>query len=281
MSTASAPKEGRAGLLEGRVALVTGAAAGIGLAISRRLAREGAAVVLADLDASALESAVTSIHDELAGQALGVTADVRSPADTDAIVAAAEEGFGGLDIVVNNAGLVRGGAVHEMSDEDWDIVLDVILRGSFNVVRSAARLLLRAPGETIAHNRKVITISSVAGVYGGSTVNYSAAKAGQLGLTKGLAREWAAQHINVNAIAPGRIVGTRIGQPARTEEGSAPPSFPIPEPEIPIGRKGRPEDVAALVAFLASADSDYLTGEVIELHGGLEVMPRPPQTPTT
>lgn len=258
--------------LERRVALVTGAAAGIGLAIARRLACEGAAVVLADVDDRRLQEAVDSIRRE-GGRAHGVLADVRRPADTDAMVAAAADTFGGLDILVNNAGIVRGGLIQQLTDEDWDLVLDVILRGSFNAVRSAAPLLLRAPDAPAPYNRKVISISSVAGVHGGTTVNYSAAKAGQIGLTKALAREWAPQRINVNAIAPGRIAGTLIGQPADGEQ--APPSFPTPEPDIPIGRTGRPEDIAATVAFLAGPGSDFLTGEVIEVHGGLEVMPRP------
>jgi NAD(P)-dependent dehydrogenase (short-subunit alcohol dehydrogenase family) len=243
--------------LSGRVAIVTGAARGIGAAVAARLAEAGAAVVAADVDATALEASVTALR----ATGLSVTAaafDVRHPSATDAMVAVARDTYGGLDILVPNAGVVSGGATHELTDEQWDLVLDVSLRGTFNAVRSASPLL-RAAAQ---HHRKVVIVSSVAGIHGGSTVNYSAAKAGQIGLMRALAREWAPLGVNVNAVAPGRILGTGLG-----------PSTPMP---VPIGRQGRPEDVADLVAFLAGPQSDFLTGEVVELHGGLTVMPSAP-----
>jgi 3-oxoacyl-[acyl-carrier protein] reductase len=251
--------------------LVTGAAHGIGLAIAGRLAAEGAAVAVNDVDAPAVSEAVHGIV-AAGGRAVGAIADVRRPSETDAMMAACEREFGGLDVIVNNAGVVRAAPTDQMTDEQWDFVLDVILRGTFNVCRSGARLLLHPEPDSISYHRKVVNISSVAGVHGGSGgVNYSAAKAGVIGLTKALAREWAAQRINVNAIAPGRIAGTLIGVP-RDEEGRPlpDPRPDRPQPEVPIGRVGNAEDIAGLAAYLASPESDFMTGQVLEIHGGLE-----------
>jgi 3-oxoacyl-[acyl-carrier protein] reductase len=252
--------------LEGRVALVTGAGRGIGKAIAARLAADGAAVVINDLD----ETAAREASSEIPGSTVAV-GSVADSAVTDEMVAIAERAFGTLDIVVNNAGLTRDSTLHRMTDETWDLVLDVVLRGSFYVCRSAARLLRR---KDAAHNRKVVNVSSVNGVYGVAfNANYSSAKAGVIGLTKSLAREWAPLGINVNAVAPG-FVETRLT--AARKEGDA---FGIPpevlgqiHAQIPIGRAGQPEDVAGLVAWLSSPDSDYVTGQVVEIHGGLEIV---------
>jgi len=241
---------------------------------AQRLAGEGAAVVVNDIDGEGAREAVVAIA-SAGGRAVASAGDVRNPIHTDAMVAAAEREFGGLDILVNNAGLVRPAPAHEMTDEQWDLVVDVVLRGAFNAVRSAARLLRRSEGEEIGYHRKVIGISSVAGVHGGTGgLNYSAAKAGLIGLSKALAREWASQQINVNVVAPGRIGGTLIGEPRDEQTGRPLRTTPSqePQPTIPIGRVGNPDDVAALVAFLSSPESDYLTGQVIELHGGRELL---------
>jgi 3-oxoacyl-[acyl-carrier protein] reductase len=272
MSIVTGEKREMAQPLLGRVAAVTGAAHGIGLAIAERLAVDGAAVVLTDIDEPALDKAVARITDR-GLQAVGVICDVRRPDQTDRFVATAERIFGGLDILVNNAGLISGSSTHTMTDREWDLVLDVVLRGTFNCVRSASRLLLAQESGRIPYHRKVITISSIAGVHGGSTVNYSAAKAGQIGLSKALAREWAPHQINVNVIAPGRIGDTLIGVP-RDEAGRAidPPERAQRLLPIPIGRTGEPADVAETAAFLASPAADYITGQVIEVHGGIEVL---------
>jgi 3-oxoacyl-[acyl-carrier protein] reductase len=258
--------------LAGRVALVTGAAHGIGLAISRRLALEGAAVVLNDVDRTGLAEAVAHIR-EFGGQAASAAGDVRRPGETDEMAAVCEREFGELHILVNNAGLLRPAPMHEMTDEQWDAVVDVVLRGAFNTIRSAAPLLMHQDPDP-AFNRKVVTISSVAGVHGvPGSVNYSAAKAGVIGLSKALAREWASLHINVNVVAPGRIVGTMIH--ASRDEHQRPHALADrPQVPMPIGRLGHPDDVASLVAYLVSPDSDYMTGQVLELHGGMEVIPR-------
>ncbi|MBM3679028.1 MAG: SDR family oxidoreductase, partial [Actinobacteria bacterium] len=199
------------------------------------------------------------------GRAAVAAGSVAEPAQADAIVAAVEEAFGTLDILVNNAGLTRDAAIHRMTDEQWGVVQDVVLRGTFGMCRAAARLL-RA--KDAAHHRKVVNVASVAGVYGAAgTTNYSAAKGGVIGLTKALAREWAPLRINVNAVAPGLITQTRLadGMPDGLLEKMV--------GMTPIGRGGVPEDVAAAVSFLASPDADYMTGQVIELHGGLELIP--------
>jgi 3-oxoacyl-[acyl-carrier protein] reductase len=239
--------------LEGRVALVTGAASGIGYAIASRLLAEGASVLVNDRNAEACERAAA----ELGGVA--AVGDVTDPASVDAVVALTDR----LDIVVNNAGVTRDAPIHRMTDEDWQIVQDVALRGAFNVSRSAARLL-RAEAD---HHRKLINITSGVAIYGApGASNYCAAKAGLIGLTKALSREWARYRINVNAVAPGLISGTGLTD-AKPQDLIARVAA-----NVPLGRAGTPEDVAATVAYLASADSDYMTGQVLELHGGAEVL---------
>jgi 3-oxoacyl-[acyl-carrier protein] reductase len=260
--------------LDGRVALVTGAGRGIGRGIAARLAAEGVSVVVNDLDADVAQETVSEI--EAAGGAATVApGSVADSAATDAMVAVAEQAFGALDVVVNNAGLTADDWLHRMKDETWNLVTDVCLDGTFNVCRSAARLLRVARGEEPPHNRKIVNIASINGIYGtAGNTNYSAAKAGVIGLSKALAREWASQRINVNVIAPGYIEGTRLT--AVREEGDP---FGIPEDviprivgQIPLGRPGTAADIAALTAFLASSEADYITGQVIEVHGGLEII---------
>jgi 3-oxoacyl-[acyl-carrier protein] reductase len=256
-----------AGELDGRVALVTGSGRGIGKAIAERLASDGAAVVVNDVDGDVAREAAAGI--EGAAVAVGSVAD---PAVTDELVAVAEREFGRLDLVVNNAGITRDAMVHRMTDDEWNLVLDVSLRGTFNVCRSAARLLR---SKEAAHNRKVVNMSSINGVYGvAGNVNYSAAKAGIIGLTKALAREWAGQRINVNAVAPGYIEGTRLTSPREEGDLLGIPGDVVEKIRalVPIGRPGTPEDVAASVAFLCTPGSDYITGQVIEIHGGMEIV---------
>jgi 3-oxoacyl-[acyl-carrier protein] reductase len=244
--------------LAGRVALVTGGAGGIGRAIAARLAAEGATVVVNDLRADACEEVAA----ELGRGATAAAGDVTDPASVANVIEEVKRAHGRLDILVNNAGVTRDAPIHRMTDEDWRIVQDVGLYGAFCMSRAAAELL-RAPAD---HHRKVVNISSNVGIHGApGTTNYSAAKAGLIGFTKALAREWARHRINVNAIAPGLIAGTALTalKPQELIERVT--------RQIPLGRPGQPEDIAAAVAYLASADSDYMTGQVMELSGGLEI----------
>lgn len=255
------------------VAIVTGAGRGIGRSIAMRLATQGAAVVVNDVDDVA-EKCAAEIE-AAGGRAVAVLGSVADSSVTDAMIDAAEATFGRLDMLVNNAGISRDRMLHRMSDEEWDAVVDVALRGSFNACRSAARLLRVPRGEQPTHNRKVVNIASINGIYGvAGNANYSAAKGGVIGLSKALAREWAGQRINVNVVAPGYIAGTRLTGPPdeETRLGMDPEIAERLEHTVPIGRTGTPDDVAATVAFLCSPDSDYLTGQVIEVHGGMEIV---------
>lgn len=259
---------------DARVALVTGAGRGIGRAIALRLATGGAAVVVQDLDEDVAKAVAEQIV-AAGGRAATAGGSVADPQVTDAMVEVAEREFGGLDLLVNNAGLTHDKTLHRMSDADWDLVVDVVLRGTFNACRSAARLLRVPRGATPEYHRKVVNITSINGVYGvAGNANYSASKAGVIGLTKSLAREWGPQHINVNAIAPGYIEGTRLTRAREEGDTMGMPEdiIPVVVSKIPIGRAGTPDDVADLAAFLCSPQSDYLTGQIIELHGGLEII---------
>jgi 3-oxoacyl-[acyl-carrier protein] reductase len=240
-------------MLQGKTALVTGAARGIGLAIARRLVAEGARVALVDLDRATVEAAATPLGD----RALGLAADVTLTADVERAVRAVTERWGRLDIAVNNAGITGGSKLTwEITDEEWHRVLAVDLTAVFLVARAAVRVML---GQG---SGRIINIASIAGKEGNPTlVPYSTAKAGVIGLTKALAKEVATKGILVNAVAPA-VIGTDMVQQMSRE------TVEMLVAKIPMGRIGRPEEVAALVAWLASDECSFSTGAVYDLSGG-------------
>jgi 3-oxoacyl-[acyl-carrier protein] reductase len=266
--------------LEGKVAVVTGSGRGIGKAIVLRLGAAGAKVVINDLDpgpAYEVEKEVRSSGVE-AAIALGSVCDAGTAA---AIMDKAAAQWGRLDILVNNAGLTRDAMIHRMTDEQYNLVLDVVLRGAFNCIRAAAPHMREAAREEkkkgILQHRKIVNIASIAGVNGAvGNANYAAAKAGLIGLTKAIAKEWAGFRVNCNAVAPG-IVDTRMTAARSTEEMKDPAGLGIPAEirdkivkQMPMGRIGTPEDVAAAVEFLASPGSDFITGQVLVVDGGVD-----------
>ena len=239
--------------LHGRTAFVTGAARGIGLAICRRLAAEGARVAMVDLDGAAVAAAAT----ELGEAALALTADVTQTADVERAVAAAHARFQRLDVVVNNAGITGGSKLTwELTDEDWHRVIACDLTSVFLVSRAAVKLML---GQG---SGRIVNIASIAGKEGNPTLApYSTAKAGVIGFTKALAKEVATRGILVNAVAPA-VIGTDMVRQMSKE------TVDMLVAKIPMGRIGRPEEVAALVAWLASDECSFSTGAVYDLSGG-------------
>ncbi len=243
--------------LTGKVALVTGGSRGIGLAIVHALADAGAAVALCARNGETAAAAASAVEAR-GGQALAVAADVGEAGAGERLVAACLDRFGRLDILVNNAGVTRDNLVLRMKDEEWDQVLSVNLAGAFRCARAALRPMLKQK-----QGGRIINIGSVVGSMGNvGQVNYVAAKAGLAGLTRALAREVASRGITVNAVAPGFI---------ETEMTAS-----LPEAakaaylaQIPLGRFGATHEVAATVAFLASGDAAYITGQVIHVNGGM------------
>ncbi|MBM3907948.1 MAG: 3-oxoacyl-[acyl-carrier-protein] reductase [Gemmatimonadetes bacterium] len=238
--------------LTGKTALVTGAARGIGRSIAETLVACGARVAIADLDLAAAEKTAEEI-----GEARGFACDVSDPAAVTMLVQAVEDAFGSLDILVNNAGITKDNLMARMKDEDWDAVMNVNLRSAFVATRAAQRGMMKRRWG------RIINISSVVGIMGNKgQANYSASKAGLIGLTKSSAKELASRNILVNAIAPGFIqtaMTDKLPEEARAALTAA----------IPMGRLGEPRDIANAVAFLASDLASYITGQVLVVDGGM------------
>jgi 3-oxoacyl-[acyl-carrier protein] reductase len=243
--------------LRDRVAVVTGGSGGIGGRIAAALAHEGAAVVVHYSHHPAAAEAIVREVEAAGGRAIAVAGDLTKPDEAAAVVAAASATYGRFDILVNNAGITRDGLVLRMRDDEWQSVLDVNLTGTFFCIRAALREFVRQ-----RHGR-IINITSTAGQAGNAgQANYVAAKAGLIGLTRAVAREVGSRGITVNAVAPGYITTgmTAALSPEVTARYMA---------QIPLARGGSPSDVAAAVVFLASGDASYITGQVLNVDGGM------------
>ncbi len=274
--------------LDGTVAIVSGSGRGIGQAIALKLASEGARVVINDLDTEPANETAAAIKD-LGSEAVVCAGDVTEADFGDRFVGAAVESFGGLDIIVNNAGFTWDRTVQNMTDEQWDDVLAVHLKAPFRIARAAIQYLRpRVKGEQEAGGavpcRKMVNISSISGMYGNlGQINYSSAKAGLIGMTRTLAKEWGRYNITVNCVAFG-FIKTRMTQPISKDQdapttvdvggrelpvGIQPEFIAQMEAMIPLGRGGSPEDAAGAVYLFCAPESDFISGQVVLASGGL------------
>ncbi len=241
---------------EGKVALVTGSTRGLGKAIAERLAREGAAVAVTGRQSEAAERVAAELR-ERGGKAAGFALDVASAQSVDAVVEAVELALGPVDILVNNAGIVRDQLLVRMSEEEWDAVFETNVKGAYLCSRRVLRGMIKKRWG------RIINISSVVGLIGNpGQANYAATKAALIGFTKSLAREVASRGITVNAVAPGFIASDMTDALSDAQKAAL-------AEKIPQGRIGRPEEVAACVAFLASDEAAYITGHTLAVDGGL------------
>jgi 3-oxoacyl-[acyl-carrier protein] reductase len=271
-------------LLEGKVAIITGAARGIGRACAELFSAHGAQVVLSDIDEEPTREAVEQIK-AAGGDALSVPGDVTAQDFAPRLIKAALDGFGRIDSIVNNAGYTWDGTIHKMTDEQWEAMLAVHLTAPFRIIRAASEYLRETAKrekeeQGRASARKIVNVSSTTGTRGNAgQTNYAAGKAGIVGVTKTLAKEWGQFNIQVNAVAFG-FIETRLTQAKETGERltreAADIALGIPQQNrelafrmIPMGRGGTPEEGAGPVLFFSSSLSDYVSGQVLEITGGL------------
>jgi 3-oxoacyl-[acyl-carrier protein] reductase len=244
--------------LSEQIVAVTGASRGIGRAVARGFAETGAKGLLCDIDEAGLEEATAAL-DGCSGEVRSLVADVSKPGDADALVERAVSAWEALHVLVNNAGITRDGLLLRMSDDDWNAVLDVNLKGTFNCTRSAVRQMARQ------RFGRIISMASVVGLMGNAgQVNYAASKAGVIGLTKSVAKEFARRGVTANALAPG-FIDTAMTQ------GLSEKARDAMLQNIPLQRFGQPEDLVPLVLFLAGPGAGYITGQVIGVDGGMRM----------
>ncbi|MEK6697149.1 MAG: SDR family oxidoreductase [Candidatus Deferrimicrobiota bacterium] len=273
--------------LEGKVALVTGSGRGIGKAIALKLAAEGARIVVNDLDAEPVARTVADLQAR-GSEAAECAGSVTAPGFAERFVNTALDRFGGIDIIVNNAGFTWDNVIQKMSDEQWQAILDVHLTAPFRILRAASGFIREAAKKESQEGRevfrKVVNISSVAGLFGNAgQVNYSTAKAGIVGLTRTLCKEWGRYKVNVNCVAFG-LIRTRLTQPLgaggatiRVEGneinvGIQPDIIKAMEKQfIPVGRAGTPEEAADAVYMFCSPESNYISGQAIVCGGGMQL----------
>ena len=242
--------------LNGQVAIVTGASRGIGRAIALKLAQAGASVVVT----ATTKAGADKTADEIAaagGKSLAVKVDVSVSAEVEELFKEAVAAFGRLDILVNNAGITKDGLLLRMKEQDWDAVLDVNLKGSFNCTREAAKIMSKA------RYGRIVNVSSVVGEMGNpGQANYCASKAGMIGLTKSVARELAKRNVTVNAVTPGFIETDMTSELSEKAKESL-------QEQIPMGRLGSADDISGAVLFLVSDSAAYITGHVLSVNGGM------------
>jgi 3-oxoacyl-[acyl-carrier protein] reductase len=274
------------GNLDGKIALITGSGRGIGRAVALKLAREGAKVVVNDLDAGPGEAVVTEIT-AAGGHAIAVNGSVTADGFADRFVATAMDKFGGIDIVVNNAGYNWDATIQKMTDEQFQAMLDVHLVAPFRVLRAAAepiRMLAKKDAEAGREVfRKVVNVSSISGICGfAGQASYASAKAGLVGLTRTLCKEWGRYKVNVNCVAFG-LIHTRLAQPIEGAQktidiagreikiGLQPQTLEIMAKTIPLGRGGTPDEAAGAVYLFCTPESNYISGQVVVCSGGLMI----------
>ncbi|WP_325435343.1 SDR family NAD(P)-dependent oxidoreductase [Pseudomonas nitroreducens] len=269
--------------LEGKVALVTGSGRGIGRSVALKLAREGARVVVNDLDAAPAEEVVAQIRSE-GGDAVACIGSITAVDFADRFVKTAMDAYGTLDIIVNNAGYTWDSVIQKMSDEQWYAIIDCHITAPFRILRAAQPIISALAKQEAAEgrvvNRKVVNISSVSAAGNPGQMNYSTAKAGVLGMTKALSKEWGRYKVNVNAVAFGHIE-TRQTQPVEGDPtfidiegrqikvGISPATVEASKTLIPLGRPGTPDEAADAVYLFCIPESDYVSGQVLVCGGGL------------
>jgi 3-oxoacyl-[acyl-carrier protein] reductase len=242
-----------------KVAVVTGSSRGIGRAIALRLAKGGAKVVV---NYQGNEAAAEEVVEQIragGGESIAFQADVSQMAEAQALIDATKEAFGRVDILVNNAGTTRDTLIMRMTEEEWDVVIDTNLKGSFNCIKAVSRQMMRQ------RSGRIVNITSVAGIGGNpGQANYASAKAGLIGLTKTVAKELGSRGITCNAIAPGFV-------PTDLTASVPEDLLQVAVERTPLGRMGTPEDMAAAVAFLASDQASFVTGQILAVDGGLAI----------